>query len=118
MALDLPTRDEILERSRADIKAALPQTDPYEVTSVINTLEVSKSSRLSELYDQLNLVSRDTFITTAQGQALIDRAAEQGITRKPATKATGNAIFTGIATSNIPIGTEFQSSDGITYQTT
>ena len=51
-------------------------------------------------------VLRRGFAQTAFGQYLDLRAAEHGLTRKPAVKATGQVVFTGTPGTIIPAGTQ------------
>lgn len=51
-------------------------------------------------------VLRRGFAETTFGQYLDLRAAEHGLTRKPATKATGQVTFTGTPGTVIPAGTQ------------
>ena len=117
MPIDIPTRNELINRNRADIKALLPTSDPYEPTSILNALAVMFANRESEAYDTMERISLDTFSATATGDALIDRAADYGLSLISGTQATGNAIFTGTATTIVSAGSGLQSSNGETYTT-
>jgi uncharacterized phage protein gp47/JayE len=114
--LNYPSSSEILSRIRADIKQLLPNSDPYIITSILNVIATANTNRMKEIYDQLRLISRDSFVTTAQGQALLERALIEGIIPKPATQSTGNALFTGVVGSTIPASTEL-TAQGITFET-
>lgn len=116
MALNYPPSAEILNRIRADIKQILPESDPYIVVSIINALATGQTNRIKEIYDQLLLISRDTFLTTAQEPALTDRANIEGVFLIAATQSSGNVIFTGQPGVNIPSSTELISS-GFSYLT-
>lgn len=77
-------------------------------------------ARLAELYYNVRNVYRDTYVSTAEGEALDNRAAEQGITRYAATFALKKAYFTDASDKPmfIPIGSRFSSVsdvDPITY---
>lgn len=116
MPLNFPDSAEILNRERADVKQILPESDPYIVTSVINAILTALANRHKEVYDQLLLISRDTFLTTAVGQALTDRANIEGVFLLPATQAEGNTIFTGVIGTTIPSSTNLISNN-INYLT-
>lgn len=115
--LDFPSRDEIIDRERTDVKAVLPDSNPYEPVSIINAMLVAYGGRIREVYDQLNIIQRDTFARTAQGDSLIQIASIYGLSLIPATQATGFITFTGVATTAVPIATELQSQEGNTYNT-
>lgn len=117
MADNFPIREELTNRSRADIKALLPTSDPYNVTSILNAIAVSDSNRAREIYDALNTIIKNTFAFSAEDQALLDQAADWGLFLTAATQAAGNVIFTGIAGTVIPINTEAQSSNTEVYTT-
>lgn len=116
MALNYPLSAEILNRIRADIKQVLPESDPYLVTSILNALATGQTNRIKEVYDQLRLISRDTFLTTAVGDALTVRANIEGVFLNAATQASGNVIFTGQVGVNIPSSTNLISG-GFNYLT-
>lgn len=116
MPLNYPLSAEIINRMRADIKQILPESDPYIVTSILNVLATAQANRIKEIYDQLRLISRDTFLTTAVDQALFDRAAIEGVFPLPATQSNGNTIFTGVAGTNIPSSTNLINNN-INYLT-
>ena len=114
--LNYPDSSEILNRIRADIKQLLPDSDPYIVTSILNVIGTANANRMKEIYDQLRLISRDTFVTTAEGPALLERALIEGIIPKSATQSTGNVIFTGTVSTSIPASTSL-ISNGLNYET-
>lgn len=116
MSLNLPDSSEILNRTRADIKQVEPNSNPYEVVSILNAWATSQSNRIREVYDQALLISRDTFLTTAQDEALTEKANVEGVFLLPATQSSGNAIFTGTVGTNIPSSTNLVSNN-INYLT-
>lgn len=58
------------------------------------------------LYLELDTFADKAFADTAYGEWLDRRAADVGLTRKPAVKATGHVTFTGTEGTLIPAGTE------------
>lgn len=116
MPLNYPLSDEILNRIRADIKQVLPESDPYVVVSILNALATGQTNRIKEIYDQLRLISRDTFLTTAVDQALTDRANIEGVFLIAATQSNGNVIFTGQVGVSILSNTQLISG-GFDYLT-
>ncbi len=69
------------------------------------------------LYEYLDYMARQLFVTTADEAGLESIASEYGITRNAAIKATGSGAATGTNGSVIPAGTESQSTDGQLYTT-
>lgn len=117
MADNFPTRDKLVNRLRADEKALLPTSDPYNPVSILNAIAVALANRARELYDSMTTIIINTFARTATGQALIDQAADWGLFLKQSSKATGTCIFTGVAGTIIPADSEIQSSTGKSYKT-
>jgi len=71
---------------------------------------------LAQLYMQLDLVLQWGFAQTTYGQYLDYRAEEHGLTRKPATKATGQVIITGANGTTIPAGSLLATGAGVQFQ--
>jgi len=117
MPLNLPTNADVVNYIRSDIKSLLPDADPYEVTSILNAIAVATGGRVYEIYQQLYIIQRDTYATTAENQALLNIGAVYALSRNPATAADGYITLTGTASTVIPSSTEFQSSTGESYQT-
>jgi uncharacterized phage protein gp47/JayE len=117
MLQNIPTLDEIANRSRADAKSQLPALDPYNQSGTVNAELVANAGRVKEIYDQVEIISDNNFLATADEPTLISKGSEVDLPLNPATNASGIAIFTGVNATNIPIATEIQSSEGSTYKT-
>ena len=65
----------------------------------------------------LDAILAESFIDTAEGDYIDKRAAEQGLTRKPAEKSTGSVTFTGQAGTVIPEGFSVMTDQGIVFLT-
>jgi len=117
MPLNFPTFDEIVNRSRADIKAQLTDSDPYQPDSILNAIAVSDAGRIREIYDQLLVLKNDSLATTASDVALEDIGQVYNLSLNPATQASGNVIITGTVSSSVPAFTSLQASGGETYKT-
>ena len=115
--LNFPTNQQILDRIRADIKSILPDANPYEVTSILNALSVAYSGRLTEVYEQLLIIQRDTLATTAELDALLLIGQVYEFSLNPATPAEGFITLTGVASTIVPQSTAFQASNGEEYNT-
>lgn len=116
--LNLPTNQQIVERIRADIKSLLPESDPYEVTSILNTLAVANGGRFFEMYENLYQIQKDCFATTASLDALIMIGSVYGVTRLDASSATGLITVLGNDGAAVPAGTIFAASNGTNFATT
>ena len=118
MPLVLPTLADIVDRERANVKANLPSSNPYEPTSFLNVFSTSFAGRMNELYSQVEIIKRDIFATTAQGQDLLDIGAVYSITLITPAPASGEVVFTGILGTSIPSGTLLYDSNKYEYTTT
>ena len=116
MSLSIPSSQQIFERINTDIINELNELDPYLRTSFIRAINAADSKAFYELYQTVQQMIDLYYNPT--GEYLDKFAAEYGLTRNPATLATGNIVFTGTATSTIPISTQVTSDDGNIYQTT
>lgn len=86
--------------------------------SLIYDALASAALELAQAYIELDMVIQLGFAQTTYGQYLDMRAAEHGLTRKPATKATGQVTITGTQGTVIPAGSLFATGAGIQFQTT
>jgi len=107
----------IFERIAVDISTEINELDPFLRNSLIRAIVVSDANAFFELYKTLDQLTKESFWDTATGEFLTRWAAIFGITKNPATKATGFVTFTGIDSSVIPLGTGFTSDNAETYQT-
>ncbi len=107
-----PTRAQIIDRERVDVKTELSKTDPWNQSGTINAELVAFGSRFSEMYEQLEIISVNRFITTmTDDNSIIEAGNGLGITQNPATGSSGSAIFTGTVGSIVTQGSELTASD-------
>jgi len=107
-----PTRSQIIDRCRTDVKGKLPTSDPWNQSGVINAELVAFGARFSEIYEQLGIIATNRFITTMTDEDSIIEAGEAlGLTLNPSTSSSGNTIFVGIVGSIIPQGTQLNAED-------
>jgi uncharacterized phage protein gp47/JayE len=125
MAIEFPTISQIQERiSNALILAvnagqldSSKHIDPNIRNSFALGLTKSMSAGFDENNDLIKELIKQLFPQTATGIYLELWASWFGITRKDPVKAEGYAVFTGVATTSIPTGTEIQKADGTQYET-
>lgn len=115
MPLSRPTRDQLKAQAEADITSALPQSEALLRFSNLRTLAFAQAGLASGLYGYLDWIARQGVPFTAQGEALEGWAAFKGVTRKPATAATGPVRFAGANGTTLPAGTPILRSDGYSY---
>ncbi len=119
MSINLPDdATEVVQRAKTDVQRELPTSNPFLKNSWLGALIVAFANRIFDFYLQLKEAIKQSFPDTATGVELERWAAIWGITRIAATVATGNVVAGGTATTNIPIGTVFVTSDGGTYTST
>ena len=119
MTIQFPeNQTEVADRARTDVQGVLPDLNPFLRNSFIDALIVGTSGRNFEFYLQLQALLLEMFPDTATAEFLERWGDYVGITRNPATQATGNVTATGTLTSVIPISTLLQTENGVIYETT
>lgn len=124
MALEIPTFKEIYSRNIADVEVSYnagkdpeEQIDPSQRNSIEGAITYALSQQADSLYKTIEIVVRQLFVTTADGEFLDRLAVERGVTRNPATVASGFVTFTGTVSGSIPLATVLSRSDGLLYET-
>lgn len=107
------TYDAIMTR----LLAAVPDNlDKREGSFIWDALSPA-ALELAQLYIQLDLVLQFGFAHTTYGQYLDYRAEEHGLSRKAATRATGQVTITGGQGAIIPAGSLFATGAGVQFET-
>lgn len=117
MPLNLDSYPQIAARIIADIANSLPDVDPTIAGSFVNALAVSNAGRH---YDNVILISqliKQLFPQTATDEYLELWAQYEGLNRLSATPGTGFITATGIAATEVPALTEFQTADNVVFST-
>ncbi len=118
MALNFPTLEDVINRVKTDVKNSLPESNPYLLDSFISALIFAFGGRIHDSYLSQSELITQLFPDTATGEFLERWGSIFGITRNPATQASGIITATGIISSIIPITTILQSQDSISYSST
>lgn len=119
MSLDLPqTATEVVQRSKTDVQRSLGGSNPFLENSWLGALVTAASNRIFDFYIQLQQAINLNFPDTTSGVFLDRWASIYGVPRNAATQSSGNIVATGTAGSIIPISTGYQSSNGISYNST
>lgn len=108
------TFDTIMER----MLARLPDDIDKREGSVVYDLLAPAAVELEQAYMEMDNVLNIGFIDTTYGEYIDRRAAEQGLTRKAAIKATGLAVFSGPDDMLIPTGTRISTDTPVYFVTT
>ena len=119
MALVFPnTRKEIDSRIKTDIQTELQQANPFLANSFLSAMASGNAGRFFEIYIQIQAAIDECFVDTADGAFLEMWGALRGITRNPATQATGILSTTGVAGTVVPLGSALASNSNINVLTT
>lgn len=117
MPFSRPTLSALTSQVAQDIASQIPGADPLLRFSNLG-ITGKVLARLANLhYGYLDWIARQAVPYTATEEFLEGWAGLVGITRKPATPASGSASFTGTAGSVIPAGTGITRGDGAAYTT-
>lgn len=124
MAFEVPNQKEIYQRIITDIITSYNtsnDTSEHIDPSLRNNPEGAFAYALSQQSDSLhklvNKVVDNLFVDTAEGEYLDRLATLQGLSRNPATPATGFVTFTGNPGVLIPSGTSLTKTDSTLYTT-
>ena len=112
------TLTELRRQAAEDINAALPGADALLRFSNLGILADVLAGMGSGHYGYLDWIARNSVPFTATAEYLEGWAALKGVTRKPATAASGDVRFPAAAGAMLPAGTTVTRSDGVTYVTT
>jgi uncharacterized phage protein gp47/JayE len=113
--INYPDYNEIVDRTRADVAQMLPDLDPTVFGSFIRAITDSQSGRAFDIVLLFQQLTKQLFPQTAEGEYLERWAEYEGLSRNPATEATGNITVVGTVGTVIPLGTQFSHSSGNLY---
>ncbi len=120
MPFNRPSLAAIIERIVADIESRLPGADARLRRSNLAVLARAEAGVAHGLYGYMDHLARQIIIDTADTHYLERWAAVWGLSRNPATAATG--VISTYAVSDLlipmPPGTVLQRSDGMQFVTT
>jgi uncharacterized phage protein gp47/JayE len=112
MAYSRPTLPDLITRCQNRIWAALPGTDPQLAQSISGAVGAVLAMELNLEYAYIDYIFLQFFVLTATGQYLDDKGGPFGITRQPATQASGAAIGSGGTSGTpLPVGALLQTVD-------
>ncbi|MEE9159941.1 MAG: baseplate J/gp47 family protein [Gammaproteobacteria bacterium] len=113
MTITYPTLQQITDRNRADVRAALPEVDPTIRTTFIGAFVDSASAREFELYQVIMQLQAQVFPQTATGEFLERWADYDGLARLSAVGADGDITVSGTVTTSVPPATEFRTAGDV-----
>lgn len=113
MVLENQTFDVIMQRLLTAVPDDLNKREGSFVWDALAPVAIE----LAQAYIELDRVIKLGFAQTTYGQYLDYRAAEHGLSRKAATKATGQVVITGANGTEVPAGSLFATGAGVLFQT-
>ncbi len=116
MPYDRPSLTELVNRIENDFIVRVDNSQTFLQKSVFKIFARVFGGSNHLLYDYIEFVKDQLFISTADGENLEKYGAEYGIFRLNGEKATGTIIVTGTNGIEIPEDTELQTSSGNKYK--
>lgn len=118
MSIKFPAnRKEVADRAKTDVQSQLPSSNPFLKNSYLGAIITGFAGRVYDFYLQLIELIKQIFPHTATGDFLLRWGSYVGLSRNPASAASGLITVTGTAGSVLPVSSEFRSSDGLTFET-
>lgn len=111
-----PTLTELNARAQSDLNGRLPGADSRLRRSLLGALASVHAGAVHGLYGYLDWLARQILPDTAEAEVLERHAAIWGVTRKPATSASGAVLATGQNGAIIPAGAVLQRGQGVEYE--
>jgi uncharacterized phage protein gp47/JayE len=115
MPYDRPTLTDLRGQAAADISAELPSTQGLLRFSNLRIAGDVLAQMTSGHYGYLDWIARQSVPFTCTDEFLDSWAALRGVSRKPASRASGVVRFAAAAGRTIPAGTAIARGDGATY---
>jgi uncharacterized phage protein gp47/JayE len=129
MPFPLPTPEALAESQAATMEAALralrPEIDPAAIGRAVRSPQGliaahvrTDAQSLYETHLHLRWWGDQYMPDSAEAEHLVRHASIWGVYRRPATKAVGNAVFTGVPGTVIPAGLQLRTPLGALVETT
>lgn len=116
MAITSPTYDELRQQAEAEIIRRMPDLDPTVFSQWASAFVASNSANAFAVVQVVLDLQEQLFPQTASGEFLEDWAGYDNLTRLASTASSGSIAQEGTAGTSIPIGTEYTSSQGVTFE--
>jgi len=113
-----PSLQTIIDRIISDLNNRVDNSQTFLRRSVFKILANVLGGALHLVYEYINFVKDQLFITYADVEHLERHGTEYGIYRNAGVKATGTTVVNGTAGITITAGTELEDSSGLKYKTT
>lgn len=117
MAFSKPTLAELVTRIETDISTRMGSTSKPLRVSFSRVLARALAGAAWLLHGNIEWVTKQVFPSTAEKEYLDIWAALWGVVRQTPTYTKRTLTFTGTNGSVVPIGTEVQTTDGLSFLT-
>ena len=117
MPFSRPTLSQLLSQVAQDIAAAVPGADALLRFTNLGVLSSIQAMLANLHFGYLDWIAKQSIPVTATAEYMEGWAGLVGVTRKPATPASGSVSFTGTAGTTIPAGTAMTRGDGASFTT-
>ena len=117
MSYARPSLQDIIDRTESDIKNRVEDSQTFLRNSVFKILARVFSGSSHLMYDFIDFIKDQQFISTADAETLEKHGAEYGIFKNFGARASGSATAIGTIGILIPAGTELQSTSENKYIT-
>lgn len=116
MPFAVPSLRDLVERARQSFRANLPGTDAWLWPNNIGPSAKVMAGLTHEVFGYADWIARQKFALTADGNSLDMHGAELGMSRRPASSAQGQVIFTATTALTVEAGAILSRTDGFTYR--
>lgn len=118
MPFEIPTLDQLAERTRQAFRANLKGSDAWLWPNNVGVSAKVMAGAVWEGFGFLDYIARQRFVTTAEGKWLDMHGQQYGIGRISPTFAQGRITLRGTSGTAIPAGLVLRRTDGAEYEST
>lgn len=117
MAFDIPSRRDLVDRTRRAFRDEIDTADPWISLNLFNVFATVFAGSLHNLFLRLDWVMRQAFVATASGRWLDMHADEMGLARRASSPSSGVLVLTSTGAVSVAVGASFTRA-GVTYLAT
>lgn len=117
MPFSRPSLSVIINRIIADLNNRVDKSQTFLRRSVFKIISNVYGAAVHLVYEFLEWIKKQMFVTTSDEQELELHGSEYGVSRLPGLQATGNILVTGEIGETLEEGSEVQTDDGNKYRT-
>lgn len=118
MSFKRPAIRQLISRARSDMKTTIDKINAYLRETFEDVFAITVAGLAHSLHGHIFWASKQPFPSTADEPGVREWAFTLNVPQRDADFAIGNVNFTGTPAASIPIGTQYQRSDGVVFATT